>query len=511
MKKKLFLIFFVLFFFQIVFANQNSSIQNGFLMSYEFRVSENILPSLDSLSSSSIYVRDGSSTVQPHRLDFFDSYNKDFYFEIYTPYNLNFLCSSPLNSLLEKDCLVSLDTLYSTYDFLFYYVCSNNSLGNRGCSSLKSFKYYPGDIGTRINSGFSLSLSENLNENYSSSLDSLSSSSIYVRDGSSTVQPHRLDFFDSYNKDFYFEIYTPYNLNFLCSSPLNSLLEKDCLVSLDTLYSTYDFLFYYVCSNNSLGNRGCSSLKSFKYYPGDIGTRINSGFSLSLNKAFNVTSSLNLTYLFPTDVDEIIIYNRNWSYINLSSNFPIDQCNLNFNGILYDMSVSDDKTICYLNKTDIVNGSYNYCVEVNTSFSNISGISIPRSIIFGGEPSIFYINPTPINGLRKFGLENFIVNITILGSPVTHCYTVIEGEIINLNLNPSGYCYGNFSTNLGDEVDVITFESFYNLSGIIYSLGQRTIYIYPENRNSSIFSGFGFFSFVITLFLVMFSLRFRKW
>ncbi|MCA9460122.1 MAG: hypothetical protein KC550_06250, partial [Nanoarchaeota archaeon] len=146
---------------------------------------------------------------------------------------------------------------------------------------------------------------------------------------------------------------TTNNGSFYCSFNIN-----------DTTKQAYSTSFA-VCNENGV----CSGYG--KFITNNQSKQVSAGITLSNIVSFG--ENMFGTYVFPTENNGSHLYNQSWVYINVSSTHIIDVCQLNWEGSLEVMNKSADNMFCYLNKTSLANGSYNYFVILNSTSSAIEG------------------------------------------------------------------------------------------------------------------------------------------
>ncbi|MCA9495664.1 MAG: hypothetical protein KC589_01875 [Nanoarchaeota archaeon] len=157
---------------------------------------------------------------------------------------------------------------------------------------------------------------------------------------------------------------TTNNGSFYCSFYLNESTRKQSSTS------------FAVCNKNEACGKYSKLITNNQSMQNSIG--------ISLSSVVSFGETLIGTYVSPTENDSEHIYNQSWTYINVSSSHRIGVCNLNWNGAFEIMNKSLDNMSCYLNKSSVANGSYDYYVILNaSSFGIESGNTSIRNIKFG--------------------------------------------------------------------------------------------------------------------------------
>ena len=167
-----------------------------------------------------------------------------------------------------------------------------------------------------------------------------------------------------------------------------------------------------------------------------------------------------ITFTHPTDPNDTTLTTRNWTFINISLSEPGFSW-LEWNGI--NESMSGSGTHWYINKTELDNGVYTYCVWANDSTGNVN-VSVTRAI------EIDYVSDTlpPI--------------VTII-SPVND--TTYNADSVNLN-----YSVNEPAVWQGYSLDGsanITLQGNTTLTDLIDGLHTLTVYANDSsgNMNSS--------------------------
>ncbi|MCA9459634.1 MAG: hypothetical protein KC550_03735, partial [Nanoarchaeota archaeon] len=182
---------------------------------------------------------------------------------------------------------------------------------------------------------------------------------------------------------------------------------------------------------------------------------------------FNVSQAPRLSYTFPTDSNNSWV-NRSWTYINIS----INDSSLNSTWLMWEganesmscNSISSVEYYCYINKSFLKNGIYQYFVCANDSIGN-TACSINRTININKTlHNMFIIAPNP---LEKF----------ILGSNISLNVTT------SIEVNWSGYSLDSNFTKRWN----LTKNSPLNWSSIIFNLdtGYHTIYVYSNDSDGN--------------------------
>lgn len=115
-------------------------------------------------------------------------------------------------------------------------------------------------------------------------------------------------------------------------------------------------------------------------------------------------------FVSPTDNNQVITNERNWSYVNITCDKNCD-ADLDWNGVNESMTGSGSKN-AYINKTGLAYGNYTFIVFVNNSLDDTQQNNTEMRWVFLNytSPNVTFVSPTPINTTN--GDSDLTINIT---------------------------------------------------------------------------------------------------
>ena len=184
----------------------------------------------------------------------------------------------------------------------------------------------------------------------------------------------------------------------------------------------------------------------YRWYVSDNAGNRNDTPIFTLTTTGDITPTI--TFVGPTPANNTI-QNRNWIYVNVTSNEALDIAILEWQGSNYTMSGSG--TNWFYNKTGLSDGSYSYKVYGNRSDTGVWGVS---------ETRIVKIDITP----------PIITNVTAYPSSTSATISWITNENANSSVN-----YGTNIT-LGNFVHSAIFVTNHSIA--LTGLNANTLYYY---------------------------------
>ena len=198
------------------------------------------------------------------------------------------------------------------------------------------------------------------------------------------------------------------------------------------------------------------------------------------------TQAPTITFVSPTPDNETI-QNQTWVYVNVTVNDTLTNisiCLLEWNGNNETMSKGMEGTdvYCYLNKTWVPGGVYNYKVYANDSANNW-GVSETRTITIFENTSIqeFEINRSWANRGDWIKIKARLLrgNGSYIENEIIYFYDQTKGILLGYNTtNSSGYATIDYQIPSDEDLGIHTINATY--------LGNETKYFLPSNSTTSI-------------------------
>lgn len=145
-------------------------------------------------------------------------------------------------------------------------------------------------------------------------------------------------------------------------------------------------------------------------------------------------------------------------------------------------------------------------VDGNVYGALFSGMSLKFLPYLYSDPitTPYYLSPTPANNMKKKNTGNLTINISNGGSDINGCIATINNQNYTMNYN-NGFCSYNYPTIFTNTTTLnIDFKGYYNLSGTLYSLGERSMTIYERTTNSNTVPVFSILSLLLFLVIIFF-------
>ena len=159
------------------------------------------------------------------------------------------------------------------------------------------------------------------------------------------------------------------------------------------------------------------------------------------------------------------------------------------------MSVNNN--LCYTTASGSFGNSYDYNVTVNAVNTAVN-TTITNTINLL-DVSINYVSPpTPLNNVKKYALENITIQISDNGGSFDNC--IVQIEDVNYSMTYSGgNCSYTYTIPDFNRTTSVTFQGFYNVSGTVSALEERTVTIYESQTNQNKIPAFGLNSIILFL------------
>ena len=289
------------------------------------------------------------------------------------------------------------------------------------------------------------------------------------------------------------------------NKPENNTFYNNYLGNISKLYSNnwsnINYFNYTLPSGLVIGNYW-NNLSCLSY-------TINGSYEICTNPANYTLNSTNSIYDFAPLVYPIVSANYSVGpsgnyysesiYIEVNSTKNISSCVLYFNETPTVMSVNNN--ICYTTASGSFGNSYDYNVSViavNTAANTTTTNTINLLDI-----SINYVSPpTPLNNVKKYALENITIQISDNGGSFDNC--IVQIEDVNYSMTYSGgncsyiYIIPDFNRTTS-----VTFQGFYNVSGTVSALEERTVTIYESQTNQNKIPAFGLNSIILFILTII--------
>lgn len=424
-----------------------------------------------------------------------------------------------------------------------------NEMG--GCSPLRPNGHWvSGEYTTQVNNGFMLTVqtSKYSHNNYYS-LDELTHIGMgtgveFAGNMNKNLGIYNLDLNQSYPSNFS-------NISLLGSRKYygNEILGTGGNLIDSHLYLEFNHSEAYLASHNLYGGikicnemGGCSPMRPTSYWnTGHFTTQANSGilltietskfahnnyysldelvntgfsgFELASTNNFTGTYDLDLTQKYPTNLNNISLLGSRRYYGNeilgtsgslINSHLFLDFIhNGSYKGTHYDsggIKICNEFGGCSPMRPNShwVSGSYTTQVNDGIMLKVMSQINkIPFFV-----PT--YLTPTPANNQRSYDLNNISIKFYDGDQDLNGCYVNINGLNYSMNYSDTENCIYTYSFVPNSTPYAITFKGFYNVSGSIMSLQERTIFIYPSSEKIEELPVFGFLSIFLFVFIFIF-------
>ena len=140
----------------------------------------------------------------------------------------------------------------------------------------------------------------------------------------------------------------------------------------------------------------------------------------------------------------------------------------------------------------------------------VSGMYMTTQFVINEIVPPSYISPTPANGAKKYNIENFTVRINDSANIASNSIVKINNQNYTMTENSDIFEY-TFTVSESADIQNFNFEVFYNSSGIMTSMGARTVSSYPSKSGSGGSAPFGApIAAVISLLAIFAYLRGKK-
>jgi hypothetical protein len=164
---------------------------------------------------------------------------------------------------------------------------------------------------------------------------------------------------------------------------------------------------------------------------------------------FTVDTPPTLIFIPPTLANNSYT-SQNWIYINVSSSENVSECLLEFNLTNQTMNKvnANENTYCYINKTNLTDGSYYFRVYANDTIGNLN-MTNRKITIDKIPPTIEFILPTPVNDSSQTS-KTVVINVShIESNPDT---LILNWNGANQSQSYSGSYTGMTMSGLSDGV-----------------------------------------------------------
>ena len=229
----------------------------------------------------------------------------------------------------------------------------------------------------------------------------------------------------------------------------------DWLIVNDTRYGSSSNLLY---NNHSINVNYTGYAVNFSYFNF---SRADSTVNITLYRQTPV-----LAYVSPTPNGDNI--SQTWVYVNITSDIPLDNASLNWNGTNYYMQNSSQLN-WYLNMTSQPDGTYNFNVSANSTYGINATLPTRNATLDTVKPTITLVPITPANN-------------AYLSQSWLYVNATVSESMPSLTLNLNGTAYSMFQSSQFVWYRNLTLADgyyVYNVSGSDYA-GNSNI---SETRN----------------------------
>ena len=136
-------------------------------------------------------------------------------------------------------------------------------------------------------------------------------------------------------------------------------------------------------------------------------------------------------------------WNKDWVFINITSNEQLSNCTLNWDNANESMTVSADNYSCYINKTGISEGSHQYFVFGYDLVSNINQTEDRTLIVDLTPPNLTWVSPTESNNTLLPENQTYIEWNFSSDEDLNVSIIVINGTNHTCTASTARYCYLN--------------------------------------------------------------------
>jgi hypothetical protein len=254
--------------------------------------------------------------------------------------------------------------------------------------------------------------------------------------------------------------------------------------------------------------------------------KINNTNSPRSSTLYDITNNLNYPFPLSSDLDsDTVTYTNSldmhdyphsiqlqifksgdlltpYCYSNYNTSNPFS-CTINYDNTF--ISSLQDLSFHYCNDLGgcgVTSGSFPF-VQLNNAERINAGMSLTMQSAFDLYEEIpvnYQTPPTPIDGLRKAGLENFTVKVYNGGKTISNCILIVENDTYLMSYDDT-YCTYTYSLNSSLGMSSVSFYVNYTLNNTEYSLAKRTVYNYPDNSSDN-FSSFSLVSLLLAFLLL---------
>ncbi|MCB9370069.1 right-handed parallel beta-helix repeat-containing protein [Candidatus Woesearchaeota archaeon] len=183
----------------------------------------------------------------------------------------------------------------------------------------------------------------------------------------------------------------------------------------------------------------------------------------------------------PTYANGYLLESDNWTVINTSADEIIDECTLYWDSTPQSMTVIGG-TYCFLNKTDITNGTHNYYVEVSTTTEGISnGTTETRELYIGEDPQQ-YLYPTPMDSAKLSYYPTMLFQLFDSSGSLTQCTLHLNGTEYEMNVNSTSLC--SLSLNV-ENFSKTTYTFNISFNNNFRTLESRTFSFFPNPKQAT--------------------------